>query len=358
MINMQNIISGGGRQRIIGLDLLRCCAIFFVIAGHFFSLNTEFRTSEFSGVSIFIQGIFFSLFSSGVPLFIMLTGYLNKNKTVTKEYYKSGIRVIVSYVFFSIITILFRKYYLHEGLSWAEWGLKILDFSAIPYGWYIEMWIGLFLMTPFLNMLYKAIPTQWQKKILILTLYILTALPDLFNRYNVHLVPGFWSQCFPLTLFFIGTYISEYKPILNIWKLLCCILVLCLINPVATLAYEFFYGPHTMIHIAGGSWGVFGTIIAVSLFVLLYQIDIKHSVIRKILTNISLLSLDMYLCCYIFDALTYPYFIKHFFIDQNQFGIWFFVIVPILFGVTFIAALAKDTVFKGIHKIFSYCSSN
>jgi len=32
---------------------------------------------------------------------------------------------------------------LQEDLTWAKWILKIFDFSAIPYAWYIEMWIGL-----------------------------------------------------------------------------------------------------------------------------------------------------------------------------------------------------------------------
>lgn len=168
---------GGGQKscqtRIIGLDLIRSFAILFVIAGHFFVLNTPFRSTTFDGISMFIQALFNPLFQTGVPLFLLLTGYLNTNKTVSKRYYKGCIRVLVAYLFFSIITILFRKYYLHEDLSWLKWILKIFDFSAIPYAWYIEMWIGLFLLTPFLNMMYKAIPTQRQKQILILTLYVM-----------------------------------------------------------------------------------------------------------------------------------------------------------------------------------------
>ena len=336
---------GGSTKRVIGLDLIRSCAIFFVIAGHFFSLNTEFRTSVFEGVSMFIQGAFSMLFASGVPLFIMLTGYLNCNKTVSRQYYKGGIKVLVSYLFFSIVTILFRKYYLHDTLSWSEWGLKILDFSAIPYGWYIEMWIGLFLLTPFLNMLYKAVPTKGQKQILIVTLYLLTALPDLLNRYGLHLVPGFWGQCFPLSFFFLGTYIREYRPDFNKWKLSLCLIALCLINPVFNIIYRFLFGPHTAIHIAGGPWGVFGTAIAVYLFLLLYQTDFRLNIVRSALTNISKSSLDMYLCCYIFDKLVYPYFLKEHFVSQSQFGLWFFVIIPILFAGSYAIAWIKERIF-------------
>ncbi|WP_252196529.1 acyltransferase family protein, partial [Bacteroides salyersiae] len=211
MIQKRSTLLGGGGQNLcqtrnVGLDIIRSFAILFVIAGHFL-MNTSFNSSIFEGGSLFIQAVAKMLFIIGVPLFILLTGYLNTNKSINKKYYKGGVRVIISYLLFSLITIIFRKYYLHESLSWIQWGLKVLDFSAIPYGWYIEMWIGLFLLTPFLNLLYKAIPDQKQKLILIGTLYIMTALPDLLNRYGVHLVPGFWQQCFPLTFYFIGAYI-------------------------------------------------------------------------------------------------------------------------------------------------------
>lgn len=314
-----------------------------MIAGHFFVLNTPFRSTTFDGISMFIQALFNPLFQTGVPLFLLLTGYLNSNKIVSKRYYKGCVRVLVAYLFFSIITILFRKYYLHEDLSWLKWILKIFDFSAIPYAWYIEMWIGLFLLTPFLNMMYKAIPSQRQKQILILTLYVMTALPDLFNRYGLHLVPGFWASCYPLTFFFAGSYIHEYRPRVDSWKLWLIMLLLCMINPVFNVL---FVHNHTLIQIAGGPWGVFGTVVAIAFFLLFYQTDFRSPVLRKSLTKISLLSLDMYLCCYIFDALVYPYFMDRYFVNQSQFGIYFFIIVPILFAGSFVMAWAKDILFR------------
>lgn len=101
------------------------------------------------------------MFQTGVPLFIMLTGYLNTNKVSEKKILSGNVEGADCLRFlFNIDPCFFRKYYLHEDLSLFKSGLKILDFSAIPYAWYIEMWIGLFLFTPFLNLLYEAIPTQ------------------------------------------------------------------------------------------------------------------------------------------------------------------------------------------------------
>lgn len=329
------------QSRVVGLDFVRSVAILFVIAGHFISINTPFRQTVFEGVSMFLQGAAMPLFATGVPLFIMLTGYLNANKTVSRRYYRGCIRVLVSYLLFSVLTILFRRYWLHEELSWVQWGLKIFDFSAIPYGWYIEMWIGLFLLAPFLNLLYKAIPTKRQKHILLLTIYLLTAVPDLFNRYGLHLVPGFWQMVYPLMFFFAGSYIREYRPQVAAWKLWAVIVVLCLINPVFNAV---FVSGHTMISPSGGFAGVVGSVIAVAFFLLCYRVDFSSVWVRTVLMKVSMLSLDMYLCCYMVDRLVYPWFLGRYFVDQSQFGAWFFVVVPVVFIGSFLIAWVKETI--------------
>lgn len=340
-------LRGGDKKRaklrILGLDIIRSLAILFVIAGHFFVLHTPFRSTNFEGLSLFLQAGLIPLFQTGVPLFIMLTGYLNTNKISEKKYYRGMWKVLIAYVFFSILTLVFRKYYLHEELSLFKSGLKILDFSAIPYAWYIEMWIGLFLFTPFLNLLYKAIPTQKQKMVWIGILFAMTAIPDLFNRYGFHLVPGFWQTCYPLMFFFIGSYVKEYQPKINPLYGWGIIIICCLINPVFNIL---FVHNRPLIHIAGNPSGMFGTIIAVIFFLLVYQRDIQVPLMRKIFTKVSLLSLDVYLCCYIFDAIYYPWFKEHYFINQSQFGMFFFVIVPLVFISSLVLAQIKEWLFK------------
>ena len=229
-------IKGSPSQRICGLDLIRVCAIFFVIAGHFFSLNTNFRNVPFIGYSMFVQSIMMTIFSLGVPLFIMLTGYLNINKTPTKKYYTGMIRVLVAYIIFSIATIAFRKFYLGENLSLVQWTLKIFNYSAIPYAWYIEMWIGLALLSPFLNYLWKAIPSLKKKLLLIASLFVMTSLPDLCNRYGMYIFPAYFAKaCYPLMFYFIGTFIREYQPIIKTRIGLLVVLTTASITPLANL---------------------------------------------------------------------------------------------------------------------------
>lgn len=292
---------------------------------------------------MFIQGMGRTLFQVNVPLFLILTGYLNLNKSISRKYYKGLFSVLLSYLFISVVTIFFREYYLGEHHSIVQWILKITDFSAINYAWYIEMWIGLFLLTPFLNILWKNIATRWHKQILLFTMYLLCALPDMFNRYGVHLVPGYWSTLFPCAFYFIGAYIKEYQPNINKLLLAGFILCCCLINPVFN---AIFVKNHSMIQLIGGGNGIIGMPLAGAFFLLVYKTDVSSSFFKKILKSVSQVSLDMYLASYMFDIAVYSYFKSHYYIEQGQFGVWFFVTVPLVFVQSYLFALVKQVLFR------------
>lgn len=295
---------------------------------------------------MFLQGMGRTLFTVNVPLFLILTGYLNLNKTLGRKYYKGMLAVVISYVFISVITIFFLEHIRDVHYSVIGWILKITDFTAISYAWYIEMWIGLFLLTPFLNILWKNIQTKRHKHILILTLYILCALPDAFNRYGVHLVPGYWELIYPCAFYFTGAYIREYTPRIKTTALLLLITGCCLINPVFNVL---FVKNHSMIQLAGDGNGIIGMPLAAAVFLLVYNTEISRKWLKKILKSISVVSLDMYLASYMFDVVAYSYFKAHYYTDQKQFGVWFFVIVPLVFLQSYIFALIKRYLFRLCH---------
>ena len=332
-------------SRICGLDLIRVVAIFFVIAGHFFVLHTSLMSVPFNDLCLFVQATLKDIFCVGVPLFIMLTGYLNSNKTPTRKYYKGMLRVLVAYLVFSIITILFRKYYIGEDLTWLQWTMKILDYSAIPYAWYIEMWIGLALLTPFLNYMYKAIPSKNQKLLLLASLFVMTSLPDLFNRYGMYLVPAYFAKAvYPLLFYFAGTFIREYQPRIKHWQGWALVMSMSMVTPLFNIAV--FRGNSDLVQIAGGPGGVFHSWIALAIFLMLYKKDISNHPLKRWVTHCSLVSLEMYLCCYMFDMLYYPWFKERFFETQSQFFPWFFVIVPLIFMSSYIVASIYRIILK------------
>lgn len=338
------------KSRVFELDLVRCLAIIFVIAGHFFSINTEFRTTLFYGEpSMVLQGMVKMLFGAGVPLFIMLTGFLNAHKNEYSWKYVLGMKkVVLAYLFFSLMTIIFRKYYMGEVASWTQWGLRVLDFSVIPYSWYIEMWIGLYLLTPLLNRCYDGLGGSGvQIRWMIGILYVITAMPIFTNRYDLYILPGYWVKCYPILFFMVGRYIKDggFEKLKN-WWLMVFILMICLINPLVSFVCA---KGHTMLNIAGDPDAMLGVPMSVAVFLLIYRfkkVNLWNKVTKWIVTRISILSLDIYLCCYIADRLVYPYFLSHYFDNQSNFGWFFFIIIPCVLLMSIIIAEVKLLIFK------------
>ena len=162
------------------------------------------------------------------------------------------------------------------------------------------------------------------------------------------LIGNFWCNLYPFALYFVGAYIREYRPVLNKKLLIGLICSMCLVTPALNLLV--FRGESRLFNFMGGQEALFIAIESVLFFLLLYQI--KTAGLRTVFAKISVLSLDMYLCCYIFDRLIYPHFLDRYFEDQGQFGKYIFIIVPLVFAGSFLAAWAKDILFKGIGKMW------
>ena len=73
-------------KRIFGLDLLRVIAIVSVLFVHFFLL-THYYEVPISGFSIQIQSILRNFCMTCVPIFVVLTGYLNQKKTYNLSFF-------------------------------------------------------------------------------------------------------------------------------------------------------------------------------------------------------------------------------------------------------------------------------
>ena len=229
------------KSRNHSLDIVRIFAFFSVVCVHFF-LNTNFYYEPMTGAKMYIMCIMRSFFMICVPLFITLTGYLMSNKKLSAKYYLGIIKTLGIYLLACIASIIYKNAILGYGLTFQDSILGILDFTASNYSWYIEMYIGLFLLAPFLNVMYNGLNTQKAKLALLLTLIFITSLPTLLNIYNFtvsgwwstpyisfkyqKLIPAWWTKLYPLTYYFVGAYLKEYPiKIKKIFSLLASILI-------------------------------------------------------------------------------------------------------------------------------------
>lgn len=347
-------------KRDTAADIIRIVAVFTVISVHFF-LNTNFYSEIVTGNQMFIMCVVRTFFGVCVPLFIILTGYLMSHKTLSRKYYFGISKTLLIYLLASIACMIYKSVHLNVDFTLKSSIFEILSFTGAPYAWYIEMYIGLFLLIPFLNLIYNNLNSQKNKQLLVLTLVILTIVPTIFNIYNFNnaawwanpassteyspLIPDWWMSIYPITYYFIGCYLREYGLKLKT-KTLLLLLVLC------TLAFGAFnfYRSHGVKYITGtyGYWyGFQPCILSVLLFTILSRIKgTKIPVMgRFLLWKISDLALSMYLVSYIFDSYFYTKLKQSVPLMKDQF-IYILVMVPLVFVCSMLLSAILELISK------------
>ncbi len=332
------------KQREIGPDIIRTLAIVCVVCGHFFTVNTPYNQAVFEGGGILLQGCLKAFFCNlGVPFFLMLTGYFNCQKEFSEKYYKSIKRVLIPYAIISVLTWAV----LSTNHSVKELFLGVLGYKIIGYAWYVEMFIGLYLCIPFLNMVVEKVFNSDDKKFvygLFVVLIFMTSLPPLVDRGEFRIVPNYWQMCFPVLLYFTGAYIRYFQPVIR-HKVLVT-LVICVIYlqyPIVNYLKVNLIGGN-LPNILGPYYAFPGYIAMTLLFIGLYKVKIKTETIGKIVTKVSLVSYEMFLFSYLCDQLIYPQVMKRFYMDQNSFTVWF---IPITLTVL-IASYTMALIYRKI----------
>ncbi|MBQ6153224.1 MAG: acyltransferase family protein [Ruminococcus sp.] len=348
------------KSRMIAPDILRLFACFSVISIHFF-LNSKFYDAPIDSFNMYVMLIARLFFSTCVPLFMILTGYLMCNKTLSKKHYAKGMKVVWMYLLSTLVIVIYRLYIGHTLQNWMDvlWGT--LRFNAAPYAWYVEMYLGLYLLIPFLNILYHNINSKRWKVILIITCFALNSLPQIINVYNFvqsgwwsdpssstdyqKLIPQWWMYGYPVTYYFIGCYLREYGLNINRWIRRGML--------VLSLAAYFFY---CMWRASGKSfpWGqwtgwefpltMFNAAIIASL-VLEKEFRRTPSVLAKVISYLSGLSLPAFLVSYIFDTVYYP--ILNNSVQKIPDRMWgYFWIVPAVFFSSIAVSIVIDLVYR------------
>lgn len=333
------------KERILGLDILRVLAILFVFITHSINLRGVMNVDQLS-FKWTIYMIFRFLAMTAVPLFMLLTGFLNNKKEISKKYYKGIIPLIFSYVAICIVEIIATAIYSKTPINIGLSVINILNFSANGYAWYFEMYIGLFLLIPFLNILYDNLKDKKYKQILIGSLAFLTFLPQVvktFKAYDMwlNITPDYWQIAYPLTYFFIGKYIHEYRPNLKLYQRillpltslgLTCLSCYILSTPEQYAWFNF-----------NGFEALPTALTATFIFLAFYDLNKKIPVVGKIISEISICSFEMYLISSITDKMMYMYLDYH-----------MIIMVLITIALTYVSAklliLVRDFLLKPILK--------
>ncbi len=291
------------KGREFGMDITRIVAVLFVPFIHFFG-DTNYYGAPIEGQVMFLMTALRWLVLTAVPIFMIITGYFKSEKNADFSHYKAIIPVLLTHIV-CCLARLYTDKHIHGIELTAEYiADKLLYFN---YGWYVRLYIGLILLVPFLNKMYKGCESRKNKEMLILTIILLTAVGPL--TYDV--IPVSWLIIYVMGYYFIGSYIREYKirinPVLNI-MLIALTVFLTAYGTYGNSGGGIFNWDYIGYSNNSGYSSLPAFIVASLIVILLSDMTCPIGVVRLAAKSISILSLEMYLFSQMYDMIIYkPY---------------------------------------------------
>lgn len=293
-------------KRNSSIDLMKSSAIFFVVSVHFLLNSGFYDMTIHSTLGIIWIGMRTILITC-VPLFLVATGFLMNRKQLSAQYVLGIVPVIVSYLGISLL-VWGTLSAVGKGSDFSTAINGIFDYSTDSYSWYVEMYLGLYLFIPLLNIIWN-----YKKEIKNYHLYIvfisslLTFLSSLLNSFG-KVLPDYWQICYPVSYYFIGAYLYTYqeeiKKISNIKIISLFTLALATFTLTDTLASwnrEFQWLDHN------DYFGYQTAIMTVLIIIIIWKIPVpKWS--QRLLKSLSTATLSIYLISDLTDQFVYGFF--------------------------------------------------
>ena len=337
------------KKRDTNLDFIRCIALFFVMGVHFCT-HCGIYEAGYTGLALFVTEILRTMYVPALALFLMLNGYFQNRKKLSAKYYLGILKLFEMYLLCSVLNMLYSHFYLGEELTLHSFFSGILNFTGTEYGWYVLLYNGLFLLIPFLNIIYNSLKTRGHKRILILSLLFLSALPFSFLNAFSNLCAYWWQRIWPIMFYFMGAYAAEYRKELErkkwgLWYLL-VLLVFSVYNyllyDLPSPATQSFKYSHESLQNAVMTPLVF-------LFALNVKLDRCPEFLKKFMANVSNYSYGVFLFTSITDSFIYGW-LNRFVPVVGRRYLFFVVALPLSYVSSVFLAFLGDKVVTAADK--------
>lgn len=287
--------------RYYWVDIVKILACFFVIINH--TLGYVFNFSGTNNYTVLFYSIFFPICKMGVPLFIMITGFLLLQKNNENTYKKTFWRIFRIFVpLFSISLLLFIK---EKGIS----NFSILEFLSVfltnpflIYLWYLYMLIGLYLAIPFLSKMIKNFKDKDYVYFISIFLLFSSLLVFIKSVFDFNVSDYFTSAFIPifLSLPVAGFYLS--KVVVSKTKLFAAVFVFFLSFLSFFLYMYLNFLKYGEINFDLDSYNILLITMSLSFFYIIRyfgeKLDFKY-ILKNILKELGLLTFGIYLFHYL-----------------------------------------------------------
>ena len=294
------------KERKLNIDLLKCIAIVFVVGVHFF-LHTNYYGQSFTFKSIFLSSFIWMILMTCVPLFIMTTGYLMKDKTYSEDYFIKLLPVIGIYALTAAVYTFFDMRVVNE-----EYLGKLFEniFSFSHYAWYVNLYIGLYMLIPFFNAGFNSLTSRKNQVVVLGILVLFTIVPPTLSLLNnneqnfmilPHIIPDYWKGLWPITYYLLGAFLASSKKKSSFKELVFVIFILDILSVfgLAAISETTFGIEYTVLPVFLLSSLIFYSVIHL-------KVSIKNEWLKRVVLFISKNTLPIYLLSVIGDYYWYP----------------------------------------------------
>lgn len=304
-------------NRIEGLDLLRVLAILCVVFIH--TMPSEIQDiGYFNSLSESSKIFYFACFAVGrlgVPLFMLLSGYLllsrEYNSENTKKFYKENfLSLLLTWEIWIFIYNLLVTWFRGSDFHMSVVVKNMFFVEAVTHdvfnAWYMEMILGIYLFIPFLSRVLKTMSNREIAGLLTIFFIYLFIVPTLNQFRSTDLacsldlnfsggIYGFYLIAGYLLKRYENQFRNAFKP-LAIPAGLACITALVLLQMLANTADHLYL-----------LWYDFCLLPIASMLIFVYFRDVSSVNLRGLITNISTCSFGIYLFHIVYLALFWHY---------------------------------------------------
>ena len=282
-------------KRESGADLYRVMGLLFVNTLHACLYNGFYYEAQ-EGLAMWLANSVRWLVFSCNAMFMLLSGYLKTASPWGRRYYKSLVAVLIGYILTCVISYPIRYYCIGEKDPLSTWLERFVTFSN--YSWYIEMYIGLFMISPLVNLALDNLQSPKKQWFLALSLVVVTIGHSATTR---NLLPDYCGSFYPLTLYTLGAVIRRTQPKIPALLGIVAALLVAMWLGYMTMrtATDGFYSGFSQGY--GGFWVV---LMVVCLFLGVYRLHIGPR-LAKVLAFLSGGVLEGYILSRLFDVWIY-----------------------------------------------------
>ncbi len=293
------------------LNVLRCFAILCVIGLHAITpyiINTEYYGTK----SWFIFLLANSIFRAGVPIFLMISGYLHLSNRTTFNfglfYKKSLRRILIPLLVWNIVYYCYYGIIDGNPLSLQIFFEQLINSGSAYHMWYLYTLFGIYLLAPFIKRIVDNCTISQLIWFEILACFCGTLRP-LFNTFlpfNIYLFEPLFNGY--LSFFILG-YILGKVNLNKRWILAIVFGGVCGIA-LSVLGNHFFSSSTRINLFFNYGYSICHYLIAIAIFVLIYKLlkDRDESRFSRAANKFSKLVFGIYLIHVIVIELITKYF--------------------------------------------------